>query len=250
MVPDLRPKLAFVLLLSVCAFVLSWQVLTLLIALVLLLPFVLPTYHPASPRARRLFLRFVLFSVALSGAIITLNGWMIQSGEPVDTILGITLYSGGLLFGIQTASRLVLLSFSVLLFFTSTPIPVCINALQQSGLSRTVVLMLLLTLHFLDTLPERIDRIFVAQEARGAPVRAGFVSRTKAFFSILSPLLLSSMAESVDRGVALELRGFLLETAPSFHTLPPAKPPSPVTVLLLTASVLIVVFSLARWLFP
>ena len=250
MVPDLRPKLAFVLFLSVCAFAFDWQILLLLIALVLLLPFALPAYHPASDRARHLFFRFILFSIAISGAIIVLNGWILQTGERVEVLPGIPLFSDGLLFGIRTAARLLLLSFSVLLFFSSTPIPTCINALQQSGLPRTVVLMLLLTLYFLDSLPGRINRIFMAQEARGAPVRAGFISRTKAFFSVLFPLLLSSIAESVDRGVALELRGFLLETAPSAKPALPAKPLSPLTVLLLAVSFFILVTSIARWLLP
>lgn len=250
MVPDLRPKLAFAFFLSVCAFALDWQILLLLIALVLLLPFALPSYHPASDRARDLFFRFILFSIAISAAIIVLNGWILQTGERVEVLPGIPLFSDGLLFGVRTAARLLLLSFSVLLFFSSTPIPTCINALQQSGLPRTVVLMLLLTLHFLDSLPERINRIFMAQEARGAPVRAGFISRTKAFFSILSPLLLSSIAESVDRGVALELRGFLLERAPSAKPALPAQPLSPLTILLLAASFFILVISIARWLLP
>lgn len=248
MTSDLRPKLAFLLLLSVCAFTLPWQVLSAFIFIVMLLPFVAAPFRPFSHRAMRLFLRFVLYSIVVASAILILNGLLIRSGEPLTLVPGISLYSDGILFGAQTASRLLLLSFSVLLFFTSTPIPACIHALRQSGLSRTVVLILLLALHFLDTLPERINRIFIAQEARGAPIKAGFFSRSKAMISILSPLVLSALAESVERGVALELRGFLLEPPPSDHPSLSAPRRSISTLVLLAVSLILAVTSLARWL--
>ena len=75
---------------------------------------------------------------------------------------------------------------------------------------------LLLTLYFIDRLPDRIDQIFTAQEARGAPVRASVPARLRSFFMILSPLVLSSIVESIDRGMALELRGFQGDVRISF----------------------------------
>jgi energy-coupling factor transport system permease protein len=110
------------------------------------------------------------------------------------------------------------------------------------------VLVLLLTLHFLEQLPARIHQIFLAQQARGAPVDAGMLSRTKALFSILSPLVLSSIVESIDRGTALELRGFL-QTAPTArdpgHAL---SRPDWITQLLVLLACGLVLYRIALWL--
>jgi energy-coupling factor transport system permease protein len=202
-------KLAFVLLLWVSAFTFPWTIQALLCIVLVLTRFLFPAFHPASARSAKAFSRFTLYSIAVATFVILLNSLLIREGTITAMPLGIPLYEGGALFGARTAARLLLLSFSLLLFFVSTPLPEFIGYLQSMGLAPPLVLVLLLTLHFLDHLPGRIHQIFLAQQARGAPVDAGIVSRARALFSILSPLVLSSIVESIERGTALELRGFL-----------------------------------------
>ena len=210
---DISRKLAFVLLLWVCAFTLPWIIQASFYAALILGRYTLPPFRPSSERASTAFSRFIVYSVVVTSLVIALNAFLIKSGEVAATVLGISFHEEGILFGVRTASRLLLLSFSILLFFVSTPLPDLIRYLQEKGLQPSLVLVLLLTLHFLDQLPGRIHQIFLAQQARGAPVDSGMVSRTKALFSILSPLVLSSIVESIERGTALELRGFLQKPA-------------------------------------
>jgi energy-coupling factor transport system permease protein len=206
---DLPSKLALVFLLWVCAFTLPWELQIGLCMVLVIARFVIPAFRPLSQRSAAAFSKFIIYSIAVAVFIVFLNALFIRNGSVVATLLGFSFYEDGLLFGLRTASRLILLSFSVLMFFISTPLTVFIDYLQSKGLPPYLVLMLLLTLHFLDHLPSRIHQIFLAQQARGAPVDAGVVSRTKALLSILSPLVLSSIVESIERGTALELRGFL-----------------------------------------
>jgi energy-coupling factor transport system permease protein len=193
------------------------------------------------------FNRFILYAIVVSFLVIFLNGLLIRGGN-VLSISGISLHYDGVLFGLRTASRLLLLSFSILLFFISTPLQQFIRYLQQKGLPSYLALVLLLTLHFIDQLPSRIHQIFLAQQARGAPVDSGMIARTRALLSILSPLVLSSIVESIERGTALELRGFLNS--------PPATPDVEtvrihthwLTILLLLLSLTVLAYSLGRWL--
>ena len=137
-----------------------------------------------------------------------LNGILIPGGSILAQVAGVTLFQEGVLFGVRTGARLLLLSSALMVFFGSTPMSDIAAFLHRVGLPTQVVMALLLTLHFLDSLPTRVSKIFEAQQARGAPVRSSILSRALAFFSILSPLVLSSLVESIDRGMALELRGY------------------------------------------
>jgi energy-coupling factor transport system permease protein len=214
---------------------------------VILLRFAVPALQPQSSRSVKAFNRFILYALAVSFLVVVLNGLLIRGGD-VLSISGVSLHYDGLLFGARTVSRLLLLSFSILLFFISTPLPRFIRYLQQKGLPPYLALVLLLTLHFIDQLPSRIHQIFLAQQARGAPVDSGMFARTKALLSILSPLVLSSIVESIERGTALELRGFLNRPAEKTVIETEAARTNWIAILLLLLSLAVLVFSLGRWL--
>ncbi len=245
---DLSSKLALVFLLWVCAFTLSWTFQFVLCLLLVIARFVLPAFRPISQRSAAAFSKFILYSISVAVLVVCLNALFIKSGSMIATLLGFSFYEDGLLFGLRTASRLILLSFSILMFFISTSLPVLIGYLQNKGLPPYLVLMLLLTLHFLDHLPSRIHQIFLAQQARGAPVDAGVFSRTKALLSILSPLVLSSIVESIERGTALELRGFLSKPSPERQPEQVETRVNPLTVCLYFISIVIIAYSIYRWL--
>jgi energy-coupling factor transport system permease protein len=245
---NLSPKLAFVVLLWVCAFTLPWTVQALLCVILIIGRFVIPALRPGSPRSVKAFSRFILYSVTVAMLVSLLNAVLIREGAIIADIFGISLYQEGLLFGARTVSRLLLLSFSILLFFVSTPLPGFIQYLQDKGLPPYLALLLLLTLHFLDQLPIRIHQIFLAQQARGAPVDSGMLARTKALFSILSPLVLSSIVESIDRGTALELRGFLHRPQPSLPIDQEKSHTAWLTILVLSLAIVILSYSIVQWL--
>ena len=112
------------------------------------------------------------------------------------------------MFGIRTGARLLLMTCSLLMVFGSTPLAGITSFLHQAGIPHQIVMTVHLTVHFAASMPARIERIYAAQEARGAPVRARFLSRMFSLTSIISPLILSSIVESIERGKALELRGY------------------------------------------
>ena len=245
---DLPSKLALVFLLWVCAFTLPWTFQVGLCFLLVAARFAIPAFRPLSSRSATAFSKFILYSIAVALLVVCLNAFFIRSGNVVATLLGFSFYEDGLLFGLRTASRLILLSFSVLMFFISTPLTVFIDYLQSKGLPPYLVLMLLLTLHFLDHLPTRIHQIFLAQQARGAPVDSGVLSRTKALLSILSPLVLSSIVESIERGTALELRGFLSRPVAIRKPEEAETRVNLLSICFYFASLVIIAYSIYRWL--
>lgn len=245
---DISVKLAVVLLLWVCAFAFSWMYQALLCLVVIAVRFTIPAFRPQSQRSARAFSRFLLYSAAVAFLVLLLNSLLIRGGTSYGTILGFALYEEGLLFGLRTASRLLLLTYAVLLFFISSPLKDLIRFLQTRGLSPSFTLILLLTLHFLDHLPARIHQIFLAQQARGAPVDAGVLARSRALLSLLSPLVLSSIVESIDRGTALELRGFLNRRTNCEASIPSGEGWNFLTILILILSMVILILTIFRWL--
>jgi energy-coupling factor transport system permease protein len=207
-----------------------------------------PAFRPVSKRSADAFSKFILYSVVVAVVVISLNALLIKGGTRIASIVGFSFYEDGFFFGLKTAARLILLSISIVLFFSSTSLRAFVGYLQDKGLSPSLVLVLLLTLHFLDQLPARIHQIFLAQQARGAPVDAGMLSRTKALLSILSPLVLSSIVESIERGTALELRGFLNNPQRSHSVAPSAATLNVVTFSFVLLSAVLLLYSIYRWL--
>ena len=245
---DLPSKIALVVLLWVCAFALPWLVQIALCLLLIIARYVLPPFRPLSKRSASAFSKFIIYSITVALLVVSLNALFIRTGSIIGSVLGFSFYEDGFLFGLRTASRLILLSFSILMFFISTPLKVLISYLQDKGLPPYLVLMLLLTLHFIDQLPSRIHQIFLAQEARGAPVDAGVLSRTKALLSILSPLVLSSIVESIERGTALELRGFLNRPGSERESRQIETQINLLTVGFYSMSIIIIGYTVYRWL--
>ncbi len=214
-IPD---KLLFVLFIWTCAFLLDWQFNLALLVLTLLASFLLAPFRPVNEDGERYTRRFLTYSGVFVCVLVLVNGVLLREGTPVFTVSFLSLYSGGILYGLTVSTRLLLLSLSLLMFFVSVRLRDFVRVLESVGLPKPIVTIILLTAFFLEQLPHRIARVFTAQEARGAAVRAGLLSRSKALFVVLSPLVLSSIVESVERGVALELRGYHARPGPTTPT--------------------------------
>jgi energy-coupling factor transport system permease protein len=204
-IPD---KLSFVLLAWTCAFLLPWQFNIPFIVVLVLLAYTAKPFKPVTVAARKYVSRFVAYSVLLILVLVAVNGLLVREGPVRFKLLILDFYDAGLAYGLTVSIRLILLSLSILVFFASIHFQDFAKYLQSVGLPSPFISIILLTMFFLEQLPHRIAQIFTAQEARGAPVRAGIIARSRAFFLVLSPLVLSSIVESVERGLALELRGY------------------------------------------
>ena len=207
---DSRAKLSLTLFFSAVALCLPPLVRLAGIALTVLFVIFSASFKPYSAGARDFFRRFLLYSALLSAVVLLVNGILVHEGGRVISIAGISLFSGGLLVGTDLASRLLLLSFAVLLYFVSTSIREIAAFLERSPLPSHVASVVLLSLYFVQQIPRRIATIHAAQESRGAELRGSVKGRAKSFISVLGPLVVSSLVESVERGNTLELRGFFL----------------------------------------
>lgn len=241
-------KLALTLFLIVAAVTLPWAASAALVVGSIAARSLVPALRPVT--ATRFWKSLLVLSL-LVAVMTALNALLIRTGEPVAQLGPFRFFSGGLEFGLVTGFRLLLIACAFLVLFGSTKIQELAHTLNTMGMPSAVATTMLLALHFLDHLPERINQIFIAQESRGAPVRAHFFARVRSFLLLLRPLVLSSIVESVERGTALELRGFHsgLALRPAAR-LPAQGRRSGLAVAFVVLSILAVIYRVSVWLMP
>lgn len=208
MLSRIEEKLALTLFLLLCTFASFLEVHFALLVCLLILRKAVPSLRSLSAESNRRFSKFFWYFLLLSAMMVLVNGALLREGPLAFTLGPLDFHSGGLMFGLETGTRLLVLAVTLLIFFTSTSLKEMAKFLDRIGLPNQLVMTFLLTLHFVEQLPLQFERIFTAQEARGAPVRSKVSGRIRAFLAILTPLVLSSIVDSIDRGMALELRGF------------------------------------------
>ena len=244
-------KLALTLFMIVAAVVLPWTVSMALALALVVARMVVPALRPMDSQAAGRFRKVLSILLLLAIVMTFLNGVFMATGRTVLDLGLVRLSEGGIQFGLATGCRLLLIATAFLVLFGSTTIAAFAEYLNRIGLPSPIVTTLLLALHFLDHLPEKIQQIFIAQESRGASVRGSLLARTRSFFLLLTPLVLSSIVESIDRGTALELRGF--HSGASLRSAISAEEYrtwSAVTIVFLALSGLLVIYRVLSWLIP
>lgn len=166
---------------------------------------ILALFSDARKEIMRKLLRYIFPVIAF---MLALNGLLYPEAHRRIIFLGFAWNIEGLQFGLNLSLRVLILALSLLLFFHTTPAHYLSNALLAKRFNPRLVYIFLYSIQLLEALRRKINKIFIAQSSRGLNVSGSPIRRVKAFFPILLPLILSYLSESLDRGLALELKGF------------------------------------------
>lgn len=120
----------------------------------------------------------------------------------------ISIKKEGLIQGTRMASRLLALSGSLMLFFKITDLRKFMVSLENLNSSSTVSYMFLATFQSMKDLSDRSKTIMEAQKTRGIETDGNFFNRIKAFIPTFGPLILTSIADTEEKTIALESRAF------------------------------------------
>ena len=61
-----------------------------------------------------------------------------------------------------------------------------------------------------------VQTIFESQKARGIEVEGSLLTRAKAFFPVISPLMLGAIASAEEKSIAMDARAFSIDTPHTF----------------------------------
>ena len=154
--------------------------------------------------SKRIFLSlFWLFT-----AIFIIQSLFIPAGEVWLKFGFISVYKEGVMKAIGLTSKLTAIVSALTMLTLITPVKDFTLALEKKGLNPKAAFILMLTLQTIPEMKMQADDIMDSQKARGIETEGNVFVRAKALIPIFIPLVLSSIANTEERAITLEARGF------------------------------------------
>ena len=154
--------------------------------------------------SKRIFLSlFWLFT-----AIFIIQSLFIPAGEVWLKFGFISVYKEGVMKAIGLTSKLTAIVSALTMLTLITSIKKFTLALEKKGLNPKAAFILMLTLQTIPEMKKQADVIMDSQKARGIETEGNVFVRAKALIPIFIPLVLSSIANTEERAITLEARGF------------------------------------------
>lgn len=154
--------------------------------------------------SKRIFLSlFWLFT-----AIFIIQSLFIPAGEVWLKFGFISVYREGVMKAIGLTSKLTAIVSALTMLTLITPVKDFTLALEKKGLNPKAAFILMLTLQTIPEMKKQADVIMDSQKARGIETEGNVFVRAKALIPIFIPLVLSSIANTEERAITLEARGF------------------------------------------
>lgn len=154
--------------------------------------------------SKRIFLSlFWLFT-----AIFIIQSLFIPAGEVWLKFGFISVYKEGVMKAIGLTSKLTAIVSALTMLTLITPLKDFTLALEKKGLNPKAAFILMLTLQTIPEMKKQADVIMDSQKARGIETEGNVFVRAKALIPIFIPLVLSSIANTEERAITLEARGF------------------------------------------
>lgn len=128
--------------------------------------------------------------------------------EPVLSLGPVIFYKEGLLFAMEIVVNVlnILLSFCVLIL-TTKPSDMIENFVRK-GFSPRFGYVFISVFQIIPQMTETMSTITDAQRSRGMETEGNLLVRIKAFIPLISPVVMSSLINTKERALALEVRGF------------------------------------------
>ena len=166
---------------------------------------------------------FKYFNGIYSKLIFTIGLFMIilrQLTVKGDTVLfslfGWKWTLEALLVGLKVSFIILGFSGAIILFYASNQIRDLMYTLEQKGVSHTTSYIMLASFQTIADLKQSVNTIFESQKARGIEVEGNIFVRMKAFFPIISPLMLGAMTSAEEKCIAMDARAFSITRQHTF----------------------------------
>jgi len=114
----------------------------------------------------------------------------------------------GVTVGLGMGSIVLSITSPLFMMTKTTTVEDIVISLEHMGLSPTASFLVLSTFQMVPELSARSAVIQDSQKSRSIEVEGNLLVRAKAFFPMITPLVLSSFASTEEKSVALESRGF------------------------------------------
>ena len=189
----------------------------------------------ASGRLRKRVVPLIAFSFTILITIFLIHGLFNQSNRNILFSIGpLHFYREGLLYALHIGCNVLnmLLSFAILVL--SAKPSELVEELEKRGFSRRMGYIITSVFQIVPQMTGTMNTITDAQRSRGLETEGSLLTRAKAFLPLISPVVMSSLINTRERAVALEVRGFAAKQKKTYLAdRTPHRGDTPITVVLL-----------------
>lgn len=189
----------------------------------------------ASGRLLKRVVPLIAFSFTILITIFLIHGLFNQSNRNILFSIGpLHFYREGLLYALHIGYNVLnmLLSFAILVL--SAKPSELVEELEKRGFSRRMGYIITSVFQIVPQMTGTMNTITDAQRSRGLETEGSLLTRAKAFLPLISPVVMSSLINTRERAVALEVRGFAAKQKKTYLAdRTPHRGDTPITVVLL-----------------
>ena len=189
----------------------------------------------ASGRLLKRVVPLIAFSFTILITIFLIHGLFNQSNRNILFSIGpLHFYREGLLYALHIGCNVLnmLLSFAILVL-SAKPSELA-EELEKRGFSRRMGYIITSVFQIVPQMTGTMNTITDAQRSRGLETEGSLLTRAKAFLPLISPVVMSSLINTRERAVALEVRGFAAKQKKTYLAdRTPHRGDTPITVVLL-----------------
>ena len=157
----------------------------------------------------KVYCKRIFFSLFwLFTAIFIIQSIFLPSGEVWMKFGFISIYKEGVMKAVNLTSKLTAVVSALTMLTLITPVKTFTLALEKKGLNPKAAFILMLTLQIIPEMKKQANVIMDSQKARGVETEGNVFVRAKALIPVFIPLVLSSIANTEERAIMLEARGF------------------------------------------
>jgi energy-coupling factor transport system permease protein len=163
-------------------------------------------------------LQTILGSLVLLITISVIQGLFNPGNQTLLFTVGpVHVYKEGMLFALTISLRVVnIIAASCVLVMTTSPTRVMDSCVRR-GLSPKAGYVITSIIQIIPVMMSSVATIREAQQSRGMSMSGNVFQRFRSFLPLLGPVVMSSLMTIQDKAMALEVRGFSVNTKKTFY---------------------------------
>ena len=149
------------------------------------------------------------FIILILLSILVIQGLFKAENEtPLFQLGSLTFYKEGFYYALGISIRVINIMIAFAILILTTKPSDLIETLVRKGLSPRIGYVLSSVLQIIPQMQATMGTITDAQRARGMETEGKLIVRLKAFIPLIGPVVMSSLTNTRERSMALEVRGF------------------------------------------
>ncbi|WP_313154611.1 energy-coupling factor transporter transmembrane component T, partial [Lacrimispora sp.] len=149
------------------------------------------------------------FSFTIIITIFLIHGLFNQENQKVLFHLGpLAFYQEGLLYAARIGLNILNMLLAFATFVLTTKPADLVETMEQAGFSPRFGYMISSVFQIIPQMMGTMNTIMDAQRSRGMETEGSLLVRARAFIPLISPVVSSSLINTRERAIALEVRGF------------------------------------------